>query len=90
VASSGSIEKVTAGEYRYGLAPGSAARGVGTCTGMKAGSTISPGIGAAVVSAKLGIASPDRVAAWTVGEDRNWTRTRMGSPFPRGVGCPAR
>ena len=43
---------------------------------------ISPGIGAAVVAAKDGIASPRRVAACTAGEERNWTSTRMAFPFP--------
>ena len=42
----------------------------------------SPGIGSAVVAAKEGMASPRKVAACTAGEDRNWTRTRMGFPFP--------
>jgi hypothetical protein len=50
---------------------------------MKAGSMISPAIGAAVAAANSGIASPRRVAACTDGEDRNWTRTRMGTPSPR-------
>ena len=51
---------------------------------------ISPGIGAAVVAAKDGIASPRRVAACTAGDDRNWTSTRMGFPFPAAAVCAAR
>src|SRR4029453_11382635 len=86
----GAVGRRVAGEYRVGLAPGPPGRGVGTCTGAKAGSTIRPAIGASVVAANDGSASPRRVAACMEGEDRNWTSTRMGFPFPAAVWQHAR